>query len=72
MTRAEFRQYILDHRDETEALSIYLERFKSPDSKVFPAPQTIEDLENFPSYTLRTSGAAAKSSIETNATGIIR
>ena len=48
ITRAEFRQYILDYRDDTEALSIYLERFKSPDSKVFPAPQTIEDLENFP------------------------
>ncbi|MEH2289081.1 DUF6887 family protein [Nostoc sp.] len=29
-------------------LQIYVDRFQSPNNKVFPAPQTIEDLENFP------------------------
>lgn len=46
MTRPQLRQYILENRDDANALSIYLERFKSPDSKEFPAPQSLEDLEN--------------------------
>ncbi|MBH8574164.1 hypothetical protein I8752_14280 [Nostocaceae cyanobacterium CENA369] len=48
LTRAQFRQYILEHREDEEALHIYIDRFQSPNNKVFPAPQTIEDLENFP------------------------
>ncbi|MBD2774780.1 DUF6887 family protein [Iningainema tapete] len=48
MTRAQLRQYILEYREDEEALQIYIDRFQSANSKVFPAPQTIEDLENFP------------------------
>ncbi|MCC5635540.1 hypothetical protein LC593_06695 [Nostoc sp. CHAB 5844] len=48
MLRAELRQYILDHREDDEAFQIYLDRFTSEDAVIFPAPQSIEDLENFP------------------------
>ncbi len=48
LTRVQLRQYILEHREDEEALQIYIDRFQSPNNKVFPAPQTIEDLENFP------------------------
>ncbi|MCC5664080.1 hypothetical protein LC653_09140 [Nostoc sp. CHAB 5784] len=47
LTRVELRQYILEHREDEEALQIYIDRFQSANNKVFPAPQTIEDLENF-------------------------
>lgn len=46
--RAELRQYILDHREDEQAFQTYLNRFTSEDAVVFPAPQSIEDLENFP------------------------
>ncbi|MEC4881698.1 MAG: hypothetical protein SAL70_10170 [Scytonema sp. PMC 1070.18] len=48
MPRAELRQYILDHREDDEAFQIYLDRFTSEDAIIFSAPQSIEDLENFP------------------------
>ena len=48
MTRPQFRQYILEHRGDSEALSIYLERFQSPNPKAYPAPKSLEDLDNFP------------------------
>jgi hypothetical protein len=48
MPRAELRQYILNHREDDEAFQTYLDRFTSEDTVIFPAPQSIEDLENFP------------------------
>ncbi|WP_026730756.1 DUF6887 family protein [Fischerella sp. PCC 9605] len=48
MTRTELRQYILDHREDQEPLEVYIDRFQNPNNKVFPAPESIEDLENFP------------------------
>ncbi|MUH01013.1 hypothetical protein F7734_55630 [Scytonema sp. UIC 10036] len=48
MPRAELRQYNLDHRDDDEAFQTYLHRFTSEDAVIFRAPQSIEDLENFP------------------------
>ncbi|MEH1881024.1 DUF6887 family protein [Nostoc sp.] len=48
LTRSELRQYILENRDDEHALQIYVDRFQSPNNKVFPAPETLEDLENFP------------------------
>jgi hypothetical protein len=48
MPRAELRQYILDHREDDEALQTYLDRFTSEEAVIFPAPQSIDDLENFP------------------------
>ena len=48
MPRAELRQYILDHREDDEAFQTYLDRFTDEDAVIFPAPQSIEDLENFP------------------------
>jgi len=48
MPRAELRQYILDHREDDEAFQTYLDRFTNDDAVIFPAPQSIEELENFP------------------------
>lgn len=48
MTRVELRQYILQHREDDKAFQIYSDTFTSDDGEIFPAPQTIEDLENFP------------------------
>ncbi|MBW4476660.1 MAG: hypothetical protein KME54_07245 [Tolypothrix brevis GSE-NOS-MK-07-07A] len=48
MSRPQFRQYIFEHREDDEALSIYLERFQSPNSIRHPAPKSLEDLDNFP------------------------
>jgi S-ribosylhomocysteine lyase LuxS involved in autoinducer biosynthesis len=47
MTRPQFRQYILEHREDEEALQIYIDRFQNPNAKVYPAPKSLEDLENF-------------------------
>jgi hypothetical protein len=44
MTRPQFRQYILEHREDSEALSIYLERFQNPNAKVYP-PTGLDDPE---------------------------
>jgi len=48
MTRGELRKYVLEHREEEEAFQIYLDRFTSDSGEIFPAPETIEDLANFP------------------------
>jgi hypothetical protein len=43
MTRSEFRQYILEHREDDEALSIYAERFRDPNAKVYLPNQGLND-----------------------------
>ena len=48
MNRAELRKYILEHRQYEEAFQVYIDRFKSDSTEIFPAPQTIDDLKNFP------------------------
>ncbi|MBW4511932.1 MAG: hypothetical protein KME64_36340 [Scytonematopsis contorta HA4267-MV1] len=45
MTRPEFRQYILEHREDEEAVSIYLERFQNPNAKLYPPPKSLDDPE---------------------------
>ena len=45
MTRPEFRQYILEHREDDEALSIYAERFRDPNAKVYLPEQGLNDPE---------------------------
>ena len=47
MTRLELRKYILNHRDNQIALSVYLDRFASPSEPIHPAPQSIDDLSNY-------------------------
>lgn len=46
MTSAEFtcgtlreRQYVLEHREDKEALSIYVERFRDPNARSIPTFQ---------------------------------
>jgi hypothetical protein len=48
MTRAELRRYILDNRSCETALQVYIDRFGNPNNKVHPAPEALEDLDNFP------------------------
>ncbi|MBA3923643.1 MAG: hypothetical protein H0X31_18900 [Nostocaceae cyanobacterium] len=43
MTRSEFRQYILEHREDDEAVSIYVERFQDPNAKVYPPTTGLND-----------------------------
>jgi hypothetical protein len=45
MTRKELRQYILEHREDDEAVSIYAERFRDPNAKVYRQDQGFNDLE---------------------------
>jgi len=49
MTRQELRDYMLAHRDDDEAFYAYMDKLNQEPSKpVFPAPQSINDLSNFP------------------------
>ena len=44
MSREELRQYILENRNDKEAFEFYLDKFTNPDSPVYPAPQSLEDM----------------------------
>jgi hypothetical protein len=48
MSRQELRTYILEHREDDEAFQLYLDRAMAEPGEIYPAPQTIEDLSNFP------------------------
>ncbi|MCC5629842.1 hypothetical protein LC613_18055 [Nostoc sphaeroides CHAB 2801] len=48
MPRVQLRQYIFEHREDDQAFQTYLDRFTSEDAVIFPAPQSIDDLKNFP------------------------
>ncbi|WP_416212339.1 DUF6887 family protein [Nostoc sp. DedQUE09] len=39
---------MLEHREDDQAFQTYLDRFTTEDAVIFPAPQSIDDLENFP------------------------
>ena len=45
MTRSQFRQYILEHKEDEEAFSEYVERFQNPSAKVYPPLNTLDDPE---------------------------
>lgn len=47
MSRAELRRYILENRNDEIALEVYLDRFRNPDNQLYPAPESIDDLENY-------------------------
>ena len=44
MSREELRQYMLDNRKDKEAFEFYLDKFSNPDSPIYPAPQSLEDM----------------------------
>ncbi len=48
MTRQELRAYILEHREDDEAFYIYADRVTAEPGELYPAVQTIEDLQHFP------------------------
>jgi hypothetical protein len=47
MSRAELRKYILENRNDEKALEVYLDRFRNPNNQVHPAPESIDDLDNY-------------------------
>lgn len=47
MSRSELRRYILENRNDETALEIYLDRFRDPNNQVHPAPESIDDLDNY-------------------------
>lgn len=44
MSKEELRQYMLDNRDDKAAFEFYLDKFTNPDSPIYPAPQSLEDM----------------------------
>ena len=48
MTRQELRDYIIKYQEDKEAFHFYIDKFKSENAEIYPAPQTIEDLAYFP------------------------
>jgi hypothetical protein len=48
MSRQELRAYILEHREDEEAFQLYLDQVMAEPSEIYPAPQTIDDLSDFP------------------------
>ena len=49
MSRKELLAYIREHRDDDEAFRIYMDRVTAePATEIYPAPQSIDDLKNFP------------------------
>lgn len=49
MSRKELRAYILEHREDEDAFRVYMDRVTAePPTEIYPAPQSIDDLNNFP------------------------
>ncbi len=48
MSRQQLRAYLLEHREDEEAFQLYLDRAMAEPGEIYPAPQTIEDLNDFP------------------------
>lgn len=48
ISRQELREYILKNRDDDEAFHVYMDRALAQPGTIYPAPQSIDDLKNFP------------------------
>ena len=48
MSRQELRTYILQNRDDDEAFQVYMDRALAEPGEIYPAPQIIDDLKDFP------------------------
>jgi phenylacetate-coenzyme A ligase PaaK-like adenylate-forming protein len=48
MSRQELRSYVLQNRDNDEAFQVYMDRALAEPGEIYPAPQTIDDLKDFP------------------------
>ncbi len=50
MSHKKLQGYILEHRDDEYAFRVYMDRITTEaiNSKVYPAPQSIDDLKHFP------------------------
>ena len=50
MSRQELRAYVLQNRDDDEAFQVYMDRALAEPGEIYPAPQTIDDLKDFPLF----------------------
>jgi hypothetical protein len=48
MSHQELRAYVLQNRDDDEAFHVYMDRALAEPGEIYPAPQTIDDLKDFP------------------------
>lgn len=48
MSRQELRAYMLKNREDEQAFQVYLDRVMAQPGEIYPAPKTLEDLDNFP------------------------
>lgn len=49
MSRKELRVHVLQHRDDTVAFRALVDRLLAePPKAIYPAPQSVEDLQQFP------------------------
>lgn len=51
MSKKELRTYLLQHREDSEVVSAYIEKLRTEsDWAVFPALTSVEDLDNIPEF----------------------
>lgn len=60
MSREELRQYILENRNDKEAFEFYLDKFTNPDSPIYPAPQSLEDMSYLQKISKKSRGLISK------------
>ncbi len=63
MNKKELRAYLLQHREDSEVVSAYLEKLRlEANWATFPALTSVEDLDNFPEFLnkLRIDGGKEK------------
>lgn len=59
MSRKELRAYVLAHREDDEAIEALIER-GSPNSPIYPFPQTNEDLKEMEEILKRKLGSSGE------------
>ena len=63
MSRKELLAYMLKHRDDEQAFYAYMDKVHAePASEFYPAPQSIDELQNFPQLLERFRQEQEKSS----------
>ncbi|MFM7578358.1 MAG: DUF6887 family protein [Microcystaceae cyanobacterium] len=48
MSKSALKVYVLRQRDDDEAFQVYMDRALAEPGEIYPAPQTIDDLKDFP------------------------
>lgn len=54
MSRKELHQYVLEHREDQDAFYAYVDKLHEEGNWIeMPAVNSVEDLENYPEFTVR-------------------